>query len=85
MQKCTRSPLKTYTDISQYPNPGAWIILLSIQISYSVSKLRNHSLKFKNQIESDQKSPCYPDFHDSYPLYELSLLHLSSILIPKYS
>ena len=60
------------------------MILRSIQISHSVSKLRNHSLKFKNQIDSDQKSPCYPDSHDSNPLCELSLLHLASILSPNY-
>ena len=58
---------------------------INIQISCSLSKLRNHSLKFKNQIDSGQKSPCYPDSHDSNPLCELSLLHLSSILSPNYS
>ena len=84
MQKCTRSSLKTYTDISQYSNPGAWIILISIQISHLVSKLRNHSLKFKNQIYSDQRYPCYPDSHDSTSHCEFSLLHLASILSPNY-
>ena len=29
------------------------MILISIHISYSLSKLRNHSLKFRNQVDSD--------------------------------
>ena len=53
MQKCTRSPLKTYADILLYPNPRAWMILVSVWIGPSHSTLKNHSLKFSNQIDSD--------------------------------
>ena len=36
------------------------MILISIQISYLLSKLRNHSLKFRNQIDSDHMlATCY--------------------------
>ena len=58
-QKHTRSSLKTYTGIPLYTNPhypdlGAWMILISVQISLPhIPTLRNHSLNFRNQINSD--------------------------------
>ena len=58
-QKHTRSSLKTYTGIPLYTNPHypdlrAWMILISVQISLPhISTLRNHSLNFRNQINSD--------------------------------
>ena len=61
------------------------MILISIQISYLLSKLRNHSLKFRNQIDLDHMLvPCYPNSYLSNSLCELSLLYLASILNPKY-
>ena len=57
------------------------MILISIQISYLLSKLRNHSLKFRNQIDSDHMlATCYV----TLTLCELSLLYLASVLSPKY-
>lgn len=44
----------TYTGPPRYPNPGAWMILISVQISLPhIPTLRNHSLNFRNQINSD--------------------------------
>ena len=58
--------------------------LISIQISRSLSKLRNHSLKLRNQIDSDHMlAMCYPNSYYSSSLCELSLLYLASILSPK--
>ena len=90
MQKCTRSSLKIYTGIPRYPNPyypdpGARMILISVQVSPSVSKLRNHSLKFRNQIDSDYMLVSYyPNPFYSNSLCDLSLLYLASILNHKY-
>ena len=90
MQKCTRSSLKIYTGIPRYPNPyypdpGARMILISVQVSPSVSKLRNHSLKFRNQIDSDYMLAYYPNPFYSNSLCDLSLLNLASILNHKYA
>ena len=61
------------------------MILISIQISYSLSKLRNHSLKLRNQIDSDHMlAMCCPNSYYSNSLYELSLLNFANILNPKY-
>ena len=60
------------------------MVLISIQISCSLSKLRNHSLKLRNQIDSDHMlAMCYPNLHYSSSLCELSLLYLASVLSPK--
>ena len=84
-QKCTRSPLKTYTDILLYSNPRAWMILISIRIGPSHSTLRNHSLKFRNQIDPDfTLVMCCLNSYYSNSLCQLSLLCLANILRPKY-
>ena len=43
----------TYTGPPRHPNPGVWMILISVQISPSHSTLKNHSLKFRNHIDFD--------------------------------
>lgn len=69
-QKCTRAPLKIYMDIPQYPNshhqnPKAWMILISVPISPSHSKLRSLSLKFRKPKDLD---------HSKLPLAIQSLI-----------
>ena len=62
------------------------MILISVQVSPSVSKLRNHSLKFRNQIDSDYMlASYYPNPFYSNSLCDLSLLYLASILNHKYA
>ena len=61
------------------------MVLINIQISSLLSKLRNHSLKLRNHIDSDHMlAVCYPNSYYSSSLCELSLLYLASILSPNY-
>ena len=61
------------------------MILVSIQIRFLHSTVRNYTLKLRNQIDlDDMLSSCYPNSHYSNSLGKLSLLCLSSILSPKY-
>ena len=78
-----RYSLDSQTLNIQTQEPG--MVLISIQISCSLPKLRNHSLKLRNQIDSDHMlAVCYPNLYYSSSLCELSLLYLASILSPKY-
>ena len=52
----------TYTGPPWHPNPGAWMILISVQISPSHSTPRNHSLKFRSHIDFDHSCPLLPRF-----------------------
>ena len=63
-----------------------WMILISIWINSSVLKLRSHSLKFRNQIDSDDMLVSYyPNpFYSNSPC-DLSLLYLASVLNHKYA
>lgn len=52
-QKCGNA-LISLKNMHKYSSVSKlWMILISIWINSSVSKLRNHFLKFRNQIDSD--------------------------------
>ena len=63
----------TYTGPPRHPNPGAWMILISVQISPSHSTLRNHSLKLRNHIDFDHVLPPATQIHLTPTCYVSSI------------
>ena len=84
----TRGAASPMSAVNSLPS-GSWEFpktKVSIWINSSVSKLRNHSLKFRNQIDSDYMLVSYyPNPFYSNSLCDLSLLYLASILNHKYA